>query len=102
MARPSEQIGVAIGVLDAFIKYVCREENAGDGVTFSVVIDDPDSETYAVRARAFHDADRAGFSDYINKEIMTGLSQVEASAIVKLLTDERQRQKEERDAYFAQ
>lgn len=87
--------------LEHFARYICREQNAGDGMTFSVIVDDPDAETYGVRARAFHDADRAGFSDYINEDFITGISQMDAAHCVKILEKAQRKIKKEREARYA-
>jgi hypothetical protein len=82
---------MVVSLLSALLDYVRREENAGDGVTFSVVIDDPELGTYAVRSKAYIDADRGGYSGYRETEIMEGLSQTTASRLVELLNKKEKR-----------
>lgn len=74
-------------LLRVFAKKVAHGFDAGDGVTFSVAIDDPDRGTYRVHSKAFYDAPMAGFADYLTRTVLSGLDQQEAARAVALFSE---------------
>lgn len=61
------------------------EEWGFHDTSFHIIIDDPERDSYDIQVKYYVDADRGGFCGYVDRTILTGITQSEAVAIEKKL-----------------
>jgi hypothetical protein len=76
-----------MSVADLALKKLARELAFRDSPRFSVVVDDPDAETWAVKFTRYVDAERGGFCGDVSETLFSDLGQLEAINTVSTLEE---------------